>query len=287
MLTAVSAPESVRQRRNTEETLHVERMEMQWADVERFLDELGSRNLAKQAVERYRFCLERLYKFLPEDRCIRRGTVQHWRDQLLESGYAPSTVNVFISACNTWLKYMGRREFQVVGQLDSKIRHRTALKRAEYLQLLVTARSRGEERTFLMVKVFGCTGLYARELPNVTVKAVREGWVAGSENGRERRTRLPDGLREEILSYINRKDIVSGPVFCTRGGTVLSRTSVAGMIRRLGQEAGLTGGKATPSALRLMYLANRSEIEADAALLVEQSMERQAEQEQLVVGWKL
>lgn len=260
---------------------------MLWTDVERFLDDWGSGSRSPQVVERYRYCLERFYRSMPGDHLIRQGTVRQWREQLLENGYAPNTANMYVSACNTWLEYMGRREYQLLGQLDVAGRYRTALKREEYLRLLVTARSLGWKRIFLIVKVFGNTGLYARELSEVTVKKVRSGWLSGRENGKGRKVRLPDGLREELIAYIEEENIVSGPVFRTRSGSVLGRTTVATLIRRLGKEAGLADGKATPSGLRLMYVENRSEIEADAALLVEQSLERQAAQEQLIVGWKV
>ena len=64
-----------------------------------------------------------------------------------------------------------------------------------------------------------------------------------------------------------------------------ARTTLTTRIRNLGKDIGIPDGRATPSGLRLMYLANRAEVEADAARMVEQTLERQAAQEQLIVGW--
>lgn len=257
---------------------------MEWPDVERFLTGWSKQGHLPQAVERYRFGLKKLYDFLPADRLIHRDTVRTWRDVLLQEGYAPASANLYVSACNTWLEYMGRREYQLLGQLEGG-KARTALTREEYFRLLLAARARGQEKIFLLVKVFGSTGLYANEIPGVTVEAVKAGRLTGRENGAERQIRLPEGLRNELLAYAQKENIVTGPIFRTQAGGVLARTTVATQIRNLGKEAGVPAGEATPSGLRLMYLANRAEVEADAARMVEQTLERQAAQEQMIVGW--
>lgn len=258
---------------------------MDWADVERFLAAWCGKEHTQQAASRYRYSLRKFYESLPEGHAIGPESVRRWRDQLLESGYAPATVNLYISSCNSWLEYIGRREYQLVGQLEGPGRNRAALSRGEYHRLLLAARGQGQEKTFLIIKVFGSTGLYARELETVTVEAVRTGWMTGTENGAARRIRFPSGLRQELLAYAERQGLTEGPVFRKQNGAALERTAASGLVRRMGEEAGIEAGRATPSGLRLMYLASRAEIEADAALLVERALERQAALEQLIVGW--
>ena len=48
----------------------------------------------------------------------------------------------------------------------------------------------------------------------------------------------------------------------------------------------LTDGRANPKGLRKLYLSTRASVESNIALLVEQALERQLEQEQLSVGWE-
>lgn len=263
---------------------------MEWPVVEQFLTEWGKRGHTAQAMEQYRYYLKKLYSFLPEDHVIDQDTAQRWCEQLLQEGYAPNTVNLHLSACNTWLEYMGRREFQMPVKLAGESKSRAALTREEYFRLLLAARAQGRERLFLIIKVLGSTGLYASELNDVTVESIREGHIVsrgiGTREGkRMRKTFFPEGLRKELMAYAEKEGITTGSIFRTREGNPVDRTMAARLIRLLGEDAGILDGRATPSGLRLMYLANRAEVEADVARIVEQTLERQAAQEQLIVGW--
>ena len=52
------------------------------------------------------------------------------------------------------------------------------------------------------------------------------------------------------------------------------------------EAAQLMDGRANPKGLRKLYLSNRAVIGSNIALLVEQALERQLEQEQFSVGWE-
>ena len=66
----------------------------------------------------------------------------------------------------------------------------------------------------------------------------------------------------------------------------MHRTYISGVMKPVCETAQLTDGRANPKGLRKLYLSNRAVIESNIALLVEQAMERQLEQEQLSVGWE-
>lgn len=138
-------------------------LEMTRADIERFLEEWKAKGCVPGTLERYRHSLNRLYDFLPEDKRIRRGTLEAWRAELIGSGYAANTVNLVFSVCNTWLDFMNRREYQQADALQEE-KPQPELTRGEYLRLLQTAREQGKERTYLLVKVFATTGIHVQEL---------------------------------------------------------------------------------------------------------------------------
>ena len=84
-----------------------------------------------------------LYAALPGGR-IGRGTLRQWREQLLDQGYSPSTVNTSVSAANSFLEWLGCREFQLTGRLSCGRDAQLELTRSEYLRLLSTP---GRSRT--------------------------------------------------------------------------------------------------------------------------------------------
>ena len=62
------------------------------------------------------------------------GTLERWREQLVEEGYASSTINSFLSVNNAYLDFVGHREYQLASQLKSETELQPELTRAEYLR---------------------------------------------------------------------------------------------------------------------------------------------------------
>lgn len=260
-------------------------LKMTKADIDRFLDEWETKGCLADTLEHYRSILERFYHMLPGDKRIRRDTLASWQEELRESGYAPATINKIFSVCNTWLDFMGCREYQqdLLGPED---RLQPELTRSEYHRLLQTAKVLGKERTYMLVKILGSCNIRIQELPKVTVEALTEGKLTTAANGLKQTIRLPECLRKELLAYAERQGIGSGPIFISRNETPMLRTRVAAMIKQLGVEAQISEGKANARALRRLWMSTRANIESNLELLVEQAMERQLEQEQLTVGWE-
>ena len=234
----------------------------------------------------YRRKLWKFYEDLPEDKTIRHGTLESWREKLLAEDYAPSTVNSFLSAANAFLDYIGHREYQLAGQLKEEGKPpQPELSRAEYFHLLRTAKAMGKERIYLLMKVFATVGLLVQDLQELTVEAVREGRVVCGRNRKQQILTVPKCLQKELLSFAERSGIWSGPVFLTRDGRPMHRTYISGAMKPVCEAAQLTDGRANPKGLRKLYLSTRAAVESNIALLVEQALERQLEQEQLAIGW--
>ena len=256
-------------------------------EIERFLTSYESLERAEGTYQFYRRKLRKFYEDLPEDKTIRHGTLESWRERLLREGYAPSTVNSFLSAANAFLDYIGHREYQLAGQLrEDEKPPPPELSRAEYLHLLRTAKAMGKERVYLLMKVFATVGVLVQDVPEVTVEAVRAGRIVCGKNRTQQVLTVPKCLQKELLSFAERNGIRSGPVFLTRDGRPMHRTYISGVMKPVCEAAQLTDGRANPKGLRKLYLSTRAVIENNVALLVEQAMERQLEQEQLSIGWE-
>lgn len=119
----------VRQRRPTEGV--VNRM----ADIQQFLSEYEQRSHREDTVRFYRRKMKRFYADLPEDKTVRSGTLQAWRESLLQKGYTPGSVNAFISAANAYLDNIGHCEFQLAGYMKEEKISAPELSCTEYLHL--------------------------------------------------------------------------------------------------------------------------------------------------------
>lgn len=251
-----------------------------------YVEALRERGCVEGSLKKYRRDLETLFEYLPDGKQINRTTLWEWRAALIEQGYAPRTINASISEANGFLSWLGRREYQLSGTLALEHDIQPELSRTEYLRLLSAARTLGKERTYLMVKVFTTMGLTVRELPRLTVETVAEHRVAVTSNGTRQVVPIPGRLRDELMDYIRREGICSGPVFVTKNRRRMNRTAVTGAIQSLARDAQVMPEKCNPRCLRKLYQATMAGIEASVHLLVEQTHERLLEQEQLTIGWE-
>lgn len=255
-------------------------------EIERYLDVYRSEGYSEDTLQGYRRKLQRLYDDLPEDKIIRHGTLDRWRRELLELGYAPNTVNGFLSVGNTYLDFVGHREYQAAGQMEVDESPQPELTRTEYLRLLQAAKLQGKEKVYLLVKLFATTPLPVQELSRVTVEAVEEGQILFSANRVKSVVRLPKYLQKELLNFAKREGRLSGPIFVTRDGAPVSRTYVSAILRQICPAAQVAEEKGNPRCLKKLYQSTLATIESNVALLVEQAMDRQLEMEQMSVGWE-
>lgn len=255
--------------------------------IEAFLERQKSRSTTEDTVKRYRHALDLLYAALPTDKEIRHDTLARWRESLLERGYAPRTVNVCVSAANSLLSYLGRREFQLMERLEPQVEIQPEMTRTEYLRLLSTARALGKRQLYLLIKLFGGTGLPVQAIPKVTVETVETGGVVITQGGGQQVIHIPECLRRELLDFARDTGRRTGPLFVTGNGTPLGRTNVSDGIRKLCAEAQVPEKKGNPRCLRRLYQTTRTGIEANISLLVEQAHDRLLDSEQLSIGWGL
>lgn len=250
--------------------------------IAEYLDALLEKGCTPETLKTYQIKLGHLYQYLPEDKLIRADTLTQWQAALLEAGYAPRTVNICTAAANGFVGYCGHREFQVEKPLKCDYGIQPELTRNEYLRLLATARILDKQQAYLLVKLFATTGLSLNDLPRLTVEAV----VCGRITLPDSILHIPECLRLELLDYIQREGIVSGPVFVTRSGLKLRRTNVTKLIQSLCRDARVPEEKATPRCLKKLYQATQASIQGNLSLLIEQAHDRLLETEQLAIGWK-
>ena len=90
---------------------------MDMAEAERSLMAWMAQGRSGESQNIYRRGLRSLYNFLPEDKTIRRGTLESWRDKMLEDGYSNSAVNGMLVAVNQFLEFVGHRELRLTDRL--------------------------------------------------------------------------------------------------------------------------------------------------------------------------
>ncbi len=254
--------------------------------ISQYLESLRQKGRVTGSIQKYQRDLTALYCYLPEEKRIGVNTLREWRASLLDQGYAVRTVNTSVVEANGFLRWLGAWEYQLEEQVELQNDVQPELTRNEYIRLLSTARMLGKERAYLLVKVFACMGLTLGELPQLTKEALDRNQLAVSVQGVREIVSIPDCLRRELLAYARRGSIAKGPLFVTRTGRPLNRTSVAAAIQALSHDARVQPEKCNVRCLRKLYLAAQKDLRENMNLLMEQTYNRMLETEQLIVGWE-
>lgn len=254
--------------------------------IEDYLQFLKARGCSKNTLASYRRSLLDFFDWLPEGKLIDDNTA--WEYQItLVPRYKPRSVNMKLVSINGFFAYVRRRDYQVtaripVGQQDGQ----PELSRAEYVQLLRAAKRKGNERLYLLIKVFATTGIAVNEIPRLTVEAVKSGVVRTFVKRNPKDLRIPACVQEELLSYARRNEILSGQLFLTRNGCSIARSAISGMIQRLSGEAGVDREKCNPRCLQRLYEQTQESMKASVSQLVQAAYDNLLRREQSACGWE-
>ena len=255
-------------------------------DIEGYMAVLRAKGRTA-ATQQYKTILNQFYNDLPVDKCIRKGTLTWWVELLREKGYYPNTLNSFAIVANGFLDYIGHREYQLSDLPKQEKNPQPELTRNEYLQLLQAAKRLDREREYLLVKLFASCDLPVQQLGKVTVETAKAGCLTVDSSGTRSVLHLPGCLCRELLAYAERQGIGVGPIFVSNRDKAMCRTGIVKSITRLSDEAGVASEKCNPQCLRRLYKTTKAAVEANYAVLVEQAMDRQVEQENIIAGWEV
>ena len=101
-----------------------------------------------------------------------------WKQYLLQSGRAPSTVNSMLAAVNTYFKFMCWQDLRIKAIRLQKSFFRSSdreLTKTEYEKLIFAARRKGDEQMVLLMETICATGIRVSEVCYITREAAAKG----------------------------------------------------------------------------------------------------------------
>ena len=190
----------------------------------------------------------------------------------IKERYEPTSVNSMLAAVNGFFSYMGWNDCRVKRlRIQRKVfcNESRELSKAEYERLLKASSSAGQERINLIVQTICGTGIRVSELPFITVEAVGRGRAVVDCKGKVRLVFIPGKLQKLLVRYIHRQGMKSGPVFVTRTGKSVSRSSIWKDMKALCQAADVSPEKVFPHNLRHLFARTFYGIDKDISKLAD------------------
>lgn len=256
------------------------------SDIDLYLQDVASRGCKQGTLENYRRSLLNFFDWLPEGKQVSREKVYEYQEYLLGK-YTSRTVNMKMTSINGILGFLDLREYQstVKASVDDTA-IQPELSRNEYLRMLSAAKAIGDERLYLIIKLFGTTGIAVQEFDKVTVEAVRSGTIVTFPNRNRLALRIPACVQSELLEYAKEKGVKSGPIFLTREGRPLGRTTLSNMVPHIARYAKVEENKCTPRCLQKLYAETWDTIKSNVNVMLQMTYDKLLEQEQVIYGWQ-
>ena len=191
-----------------------------------------------------------------DGREVSKEAVAAYKEELLNKGFCPATVNGKLTALDRLFGFLGwegckvkhlkvqRRLFREPGK---------ELTREEYERLVNAARTTGKARLALLLEAICATGIRVSEVKYLTVEAARAGKAEIMLKGKIRTILLPNKLCHKLLKYAQKQNTAAGEVFVTRSGKSLSRKQIWAEMKALCKIAGVSPTKVFPHNLRHLF----------------------------------
>lgn len=222
--------------------------------IEKYREHLINEEKSDSTLEKYLRDICAFRSWLCE-REVDKQTVLEYKAYLIEN-YKPASVNSVISSLNGFFVYSEWYDCKVKSLKIQKqlfASKEKELTKAEYENLLDAAKSKNNERLYLLIQTICSTGIRVSELRFVTVTAVHSGVANINCKGKLRRVFLPKALCKALMQYIRVQKITSGPVFVSRTGKPLDRSNIWAEMKKLCESAGVSGDKVFPHNLRHLF----------------------------------
>ena len=236
-----------------------------------YKDHLLANERSSATVKKYTNEVKAFYAFAAHTGGVDKIAVMEYRNLLRERN-KPQTVNGKLCAVHGFLDFIGRGDckcklYKV--QRRAFLDEEREMSGSEYRRLLEAARRRGNERLYHVMLTLAGTGIRISELRFITVEAVRQGRAEITLKGKSRTVLIQHELRKRLLSYIARRAIRSGCVFCTKSGKPLDRSNIWSDMKKLCQSANVDPSKVFPHSFRHLFARHFYAIEKDIARLAD------------------
>ncbi len=203
---------------------------------------------------------------------LNKMAVLRYKEHLITENYAPASVNSVLSSLNSFFEYNewhGLKVKMLKIQKQIFAERSKELNKAEYERLLDAAKHKKNERLYCLMQTICASGIRVSELSAITIEAVRARQATIKCKGKMRVVILPKDLCKMLTEYARGQKITSGPVFVTRTGKPLDRSTIWKMMKALCESAGVDKAKVFPHNLRHLFARTYYSIQKDIVRLAD------------------
>ena len=202
---------------------------------------------------------------------VSKAMVLKYKQELTEK-YAPASVNAALSSLNSFFIYNEWYDCKVKAlkiQRQIFAERSKELTKSEYERLLSAAKQKKNERLYYLMQTICSSGIRVSELSAITIEAIKNRKANINCKGKMRVVLLPKELCKMLTEYAKEQKITSGPIFITKTGKPLDRSTIWKMMKALCESAGVDREKVFPHNLRHLFARTYYSIQKDIVRLAD------------------
>jgi len=238
--------------------------------ISNFKEYLQYEEKALPTIEKYVRDVKSFLKWIQNNE-FDKSTVLEYKEYLSNT-YAPASVNSIISSLNSFFVFNNWYELKVKAlKIQKQIfsNNERELTKAEYERLLKAAKSKGNERLYLLMQTICSCGLRVSEVEFITLEAVKKQQATIKCKGKIRNVFLPENLCRLLKNYAKKHNIKSGTLFVTRTGKPLNRSNIWSDMKKLCKKASVSAKKVFPHNLRHLFARTFYSMQKDIVRLAD------------------
>ncbi len=239
-------------------------------DIESFKEYLIDQEKASATLEKYIRDVTAFFLWASRGGITKQKVLEY--KEYIGTKFAPASVNSVLSSLNSFFDFKCWYELKVkMLKIQKQIfaQSEKELTKEEYQRLLNAANSRKNKKLYYLIQTICSSGIRVSELKFITLDAVMQKKATINCKGKMRVVILPDKLCAMLKSYALEQQIKSGPVFVTRNGKPLDRSTIWKMMKALCESANVAREKVFPHNLRHLFARTYYSIQKDIVRLAD------------------
>ncbi len=221
--------------------------------LQKYADFLFQKELSEGTIRIYVRQAALLLDFLDGRPVTKKETIGY-KKYLLSQNKKMTTVNLYIVAVNSYLKYAGYGNCTVKTERLQRSRClENVINMEEYRHILSYAKESGRFKYYYIIRVLAFTGIRISELSFLTVEVLSLGKFMVGNKGRTRDVYLPAKLVVELKNYCKMEEIENGVIFKGNRQKAISRIAVYKMLVHLADMAGVEKKRVHPHSFRHLF----------------------------------
>jgi len=206
---------------------------------------------ADNTLKRYRTNVTSFISFV-SGKPIHKDTTRAFKDKISTiDKYVPNTSNNYLVVVNSFLKFLGYEDLCIkIIKVQRKTSIDDYIDYTDYHRLLRCSLKKSFIRDYLIIRVFGETGIRAAELKYFTVENLGP-TMSVKNKGKIREITIHRSLLSALRKYCRDNHITSGYIFFGRNrNTPLHESSVRKIVKRAAGRARVKKSKIHPHSFR-------------------------------------